>query len=422
MPAEVDNATIREGVNQVIQAILDLIPTITTESWGTIDNLRNDMTAGFDGVIEAIGNIKVSSGGGGCGGCSGGTGELLDDDPAEGQPDEPGDGPGGYPPPASWDDEGGSNPFDPYKCKAANFIYDSIALTLDFLGSFSTVGGAIEAGSALGSLILASVTSHAASTIGVVGVSVFAVLTGWEVALIVSLIAAASLVVGVPLLLAFNYTRTELANHKEDFVCALYNARDLPAAKTAAADILTEVVTLFDIGELSAYDATVRQLVQDVIDYWLPNTLINKLFEEDPTIRDTYSPSDPIDCSECGSEEALWSINILICTPTVTSGDFSEGTPTTVEHCVGNYFGTDRAGQNSGSQPVETTERDVLIQDVVGGGSFYVTRRISGVDVSDPMTAAELEGQTFTCSQLQIIRLDASDTTPFTITYVVTLA
>ena len=107
MAGQIDNTTILEAINQLIKAV-------------------NDLTA------KTAECCARSGGGGGCGG--GGAGPIIDDEPATGQPGEPGSGPGGYPDPSDWDDQGGANPYDTYKCKASNFVYDAIYTAMVRLG------------------------------------------------------------------------------------------------------------------------------------------------------------------------------------------------------------------------------------------------------------------------------------------------
>lgn len=257
-----------------------------------------DLVESLEGIKQAIIDKEfsptINCGGGG--GCSGGTGSVIDSPAAPGQPSLPGDGPGGYPPPDDW--EGTTEEYKSHKCKAANFIYDSLYNSMIFIGSLYTAAGAISAGAALGSWLLASVAAY--SPIGVIGVSIFAVLTGWEVALIVGLVATASLVVGGSVLYVFIEAAEELETRKQEFICALYTAKDPAEAAEAAGNILAEAIDVMDLssGPLAGFAETARSLMSEVIEYFFPNTLMNHLFEETAEVLE-YAGSDQALCNSC---------------------------------------------------------------------------------------------------------------------------
>jgi hypothetical protein len=198
-------------------------------------------------------------------------------------------------------------------------------------------------------------------------------------------------------------------DNRDDLACILYNAASSGEAQVEFRARLDELV----VG--TAYPDPAKAFVYDVVEHLTPLDAINLLYANTPTI------TQDGDCSECTDEDLIWSINTLICTPTQVSGTFIDGGEVELESCEGNYFGTTRAGINSGAQPDEELERHIVVTAVTGGGSFYVTTREGGIDVNDPKTAAELEGFAVDCSQMQVCRLDASDTTPFGFTITATL-
>jgi hypothetical protein len=195
---------------------------------------------------------------------------------------------------------------------------------------------------------------------------------------------------------------SDVFDNRSDLACILYNAE---SASEAQVNFRTALSLLLE--EHTEWLEIERAFVRNAYEHMTPTDAFNQLFTNGPT---TNNGSD---CSACTEASILWSINVLICTPTVISGIFTEGSPVVIDNCEGNYFGTVRAGINTGAQPEETIERSVLVEILSGGGNYYVTSREGGIDISNPMTAAELDGTTFECSQLQVIRLDASDVTPF---------
>lgn len=286
MPAEVDNPTIREGINQVVQAILDLI------AQGITVNVTN--------------NITESGGGGcgGCGGCSGGTGQIVDDDPDEGQPDEEGEGPGGYPDPEGWG-EGpeGDEPFSSYKCQAANYIYQAVYSAINTLGAAGSVVGGITGALYIGNALLAWLVSLGGASIAAGGIVVFALVPGWVLAAMVATIAAVVAAVGVGILLVFAEITEEMAARKNDLICALYKARDTATAQADFSTIMGEVLSDALVGlppELEDYDTVFNTMFATILPYLLPNKLFNYLFEFDQGVAD-YEVPEFSSCSCVGS-------------------------------------------------------------------------------------------------------------------------
>lgn len=200
---------------------------------------------------------------------------------------------------------------------------------------------------------------------------------------------------------------SDIFDDSDNLACILYSS---PDAATAQTEFRVGVQALI---QANGWAENVEQFVTSAIDHMTPSDSFNKLFEPGPTI------TQDGDCSACEGS-AIWAINPAFCTPTIDSGDFSEGTPTVVQSCEGNYFGTTRAGHNTGSNPTSTENRRVQITAVTGGGNFFVILVDAGTpDGGNSYSAAALATLDDEISGIQITRLDASDTTPFTIEYVV---
>lgn len=201
-------------------------------------------------------------------------------------------------------------------------------------------------------------------------------------------------------------------DHREDWVCALY----APDSYLSMLDAIDEQIqAILDALDIPYLEGTLTEVIHAMLATPIWNTL-HSPFGLPPV-------DDPVDCSECPEYcEAIWGINTLICEPEVVSGQFCDNDPTTVNSCEGYYYDSTRAGHNTGALPEEDDERDVEFTSVSGGGSYYVTYRVGGSDTSVLKTQAELTGWSVAnCQQLQVVRPDTSDTTPFTITYTVTL-
>lgn len=305
MPAEVDNPNIKTGINQIVQAILDMI------SEGFPISLP-------DGAITVnVNNNIATSGGGGCG-CPGGTGSITDEPPSEGQPTGEGSGPGGFPDPDGWDDQGGANNYSDYKCKAANTIVKAVKNSLYRFGAMSAVVAGMTTAAAMGEAMLAYfVTTGAAFTAGS-AIVFFSFVPGWVLAAIAATVAAVLVVVGLGVLGVFDAVADEMNNRGDDLTCALYNAGNVADAQTAFSDVMAEVLTTTLIGlppELSDYSGPFETMFATILPYMLPNTMFNWLFEYNDMI---YDQSVEWGCGDCGEEpggdciqcEGEWTLEI----------------------------------------------------------------------------------------------------------------
>lgn len=329
---------------------------------------------GMEAMNNCCGGIEGVAGGSAGGGMEPAPPSDTEDTPEshEGPP------PVGY---ASWEE------FDQLKCDWANYIVDQ-------MGNDILTMAAITVG------------TQSATALAAILVPLLVTPVGWVIILEIAVVMlAATLTVGF-----YTWVHDNLTENRDGYLCALFSGSNV-------GDSISNFATMVDekIGTDPNFNALTGYWASSILKSLASIDSVNRMYQAQSFVPPTG------DCSMCVGD-GIWSINTLICTPTVVSGSFQDGEDTVVDSCEGNYFGTTRAGHNTGALPLETDDRDVLIVDVIGGGDFYVTWRIAGVDTSDEFSAAELEGHTFVgIEQLQVIRLAASDTTPFTITYNVTL-
>ncbi|HEU0068375.1 MAG TPA: hypothetical protein VFQ26_03840, partial [Nitrospiraceae bacterium] len=282
----------------------------------------------LEGILAALQNIANGSGDCGCGSGSGGAGSApVPIDPwlpTEGQP---------YPPEFESQEE-----FNGYKCFAAAKTVEQLIEDIQTISAIQLVGLTIAT---MAPLIVASILTP---------VPFDDVLT----------VAATILIGGLELTALYQFS-SDIFDVKDDLICELFNTSNAEDAFD------TLIAYLNDVNNSASYSSLLKLAVAEFIDAFVQPDLTNRIYQE----RSTWQLEH--DCSGCFG--LIWSINTLICTPTQVSGVFNNGEEVELESCVGNYFGTDRAGINSGAQPEEELERIVLVSDVVGGGSFYVTSR-----------------------------------------------
>lgn len=307
MPGQIPNTNILKAIDQVIKALNDLAanfgaPNSTTieENTGRIgDEIVNLNTTletrsiaateaqntNFTGLVAAINGlsltcapivnvrsatptINVSC----CGSGSLGNGPVIPPDPAPGQPSpgvpDPNDPPANYPP-------NPIHPYDEYKCRAANFLVDAY---LDYINTvvnnFWTIAfkGTISFGT------ITSLLFGASPFLAIIAPAAVPVLVGYVIALVVG-----SLITSFALGAYYGY----LVEHKQEWVCDLYNAQDVTAARNIIIEWLS---TGSDLpGDWVSYH----------VDNLFPNSVLNILFEE-------YEPaanySGSVDCNTCGCQ------------------------------------------------------------------------------------------------------------------------
>jgi hypothetical protein len=300
------------------------------------------------------------------------SGIVTDDEARQGPP------PPGF---STWEER------DQYACDMANYIFDQLLIDVATASTIAIGGfGAIELAGLLVSLLITPI--------------------GW-----VALLGVAAIMIQATILtISYSLIISHLEDNRDDYICSILAGTDVASSISEFSSKVDELLPA-DTGftdPVSSYVAS--NFVKSFASIDSFNRLYAKIVVDMPAG----------DCSAC-AEELIWSINTLICTPTQISGIFTSGSSVELGSCEGNYFGTTRAGINCGAQPVSTLERDLVVTAVTGGGSFYVGTRTGGVDTFNPYTAAALTGFSVTCSQFQACRLDADDTTPFTLTFVITL-
>lgn len=252
-----------------------------------------DILAGINQVIVAI-NDKIFGGGGSCG-CGPESNPVIAPPAAEGQPSG-GGGPGGNGVPPGY--PGSIAEYSVYKCKAANYIFDDAHGALVFIGSMGTIAGGITAGSLFGTWLLGQLALAGFGTVGAGGVILFASVAAWEIAAIVALIAVVTLVAGSAVVVVFTAMASDFLAKKDDVVCGMYNAQTVEDAQDVLTDALADSTLTFTISApYDTWEAQIRTMMSDVIDYFAPTTTFNKLFEEDEAV-DNYT-AGTVDCATC---------------------------------------------------------------------------------------------------------------------------
>lgn len=286
-----------------------------------------DYTAAIEGISLtcASGSHSASSG---CG-CTGGSGSATDDQPATGQPSTPGDGPGGYPPPDDW--EGTTEEYDEYKCKASNFVYEACYNALNYMAAASAAITAAGGGVAAGSSILTALLGSGAAYTAAGGVMLFAFVPGWVIGAIVAAVAAVAFVAGWAVLEVASWVADEFETGKDDLICKLYNSGTPEEARGHLELALADAVANMVIdAPFSAWEALVRSAYATVIGYFVPNSLINLLFEESDVVNSYSGGSN--DCTGCdntwwncifGTPGSVTSTSVIIEAVIAGDGDYS---------------------------------------------------------------------------------------------------
>lgn len=219
----------------------------------------NDMDCSdFNNSLIAIGDaITALSASGGCGCGSGDAGS--DEPPGSTQTVDPPGTPGGTVPPGFLD----LAEYETYKCDVASWIVDQLRADVVFwqLGTVSTMTLTIFI-----SLLVTPVPGARVA------------------ALLFAVVALSGLGASV-----FTVFLAAIDNHRDDLVCALYEATDVA---TAASDYNAAFDTAVD-AETS--DLAFRFAIKSVFDLMTSNSVINKLFD-----KDVYTSFGSGDCTGCG--------------------------------------------------------------------------------------------------------------------------
>jgi hypothetical protein len=297
----IEPGTEQEADESGIEAGLAVLGTV-------LAGLGTGQLAGIKAAIEEIDaqvNVDVecstcgSSGGCGCGAGSGipDTGDFLQPDPASGQgngnPLDPGPGGGGVPTGFS----GTPSEYSAYKCKASNYVYDAVYAGMNVLGGMSTGAAAIAAGTALGGWMLANLVASGAAFTTAGGVVIFSFVAGWEIAAFIAVIAVVSAIAGGGVLYAFYDLATEIDSVKSQIICELYTAQTVEDAQTVMGDaIATAITDMVITPPYDAFDTAIRSAFSNAANIFIPNSLYNKLFEQDTAVSNYTATETCIDC------------------------------------------------------------------------------------------------------------------------------
>lgn len=197
-----------------------------------------------------------------------------------------------------------TTPTDDYKCKAANYIFDSFTDTLTNFGGFSSMSWYSVATfiSSLGSGLLSSSFT-----------GIFGLIWGALTATIPQLISYLGTLYwrGTSYFTPLQLVAAEFETNKETIICELYAAETVAAARDALAVHITDYVGSVMTANPQYQDA--QQEYIDTITALLPNAVLNELFktgaEERPEIA-SYAPADYYDC-ECGGTELECAVNYI---------------------------------------------------------------------------------------------------------------
>lgn len=253
MAGSTNNPNINSGINQVIQAINDLITGFSCPDVNVT-------------VPPSVINVYVSGGSCASNCAPVASGPINDAEPSEGQTTE-GEGPGGYEPPATW--EGTTEEYDLYKCKAATWLANAylnyVAKFTAFASAYTSMTVSVFFGYALADVYMA-----------LIGPALFFILFGFIIALD---IAGGTLAV----YLAAYYT--SLNSTKEQFICDLYAATSVTSAKAVISAWIADNLPTGLPSSWTGYH----------VDCLFPNRVINVLFEEYAPVNDVTEA----DCSGC---------------------------------------------------------------------------------------------------------------------------
>lgn len=361
-----------EQMEQITQAIAE-----ANIDMSNCEEINNSL----QGIIGAIEGLQGGSGGCGCIADPGSNVEDFNDVPSQTipGPEDP------LPPGFATQEE-----YDEYRCNAAQWLYDNYTATLrNWAGLFGTLGG----------LTLAVISGLLLLTVPPIGLSLILAALGILAGIDIGLLATLSDIAGF------------MDDDEQETVCNLYNAPTTSQAQTVLQEAAQVVIATMGLGALQS---TYEQITANLISVEQCEVLFNN-----SDLGGTVG-----NCSSCSSSEAIWAINPAICAATITAGTFAADEETSVDNCTGTFFGTTRAGMAFGSNPDSEQERAVAFTAVNGGGNFYVTivnDANPAPGLSEPYTAAALAALSVNAYQIQIARLDASDTTAFDVSLIVSV-
>ena len=292
--------TFNQGERELseVTCLSDLIDAITAQT----EAITNQTGVLSDLVQATINGLTALASSSGCGGCSGGTGTVLPLTPVTGQPGT-GGGPGGGGLPPGY--SGTLDSYSAFKCNAANYVFDSISLSIRTIGGLAGTAAGVGAGEVFGSWLLTTLTALAATYAGVEAeaVFIFLFLTGWEIALVIAAIAAVTVIAGSAFIGTFVALADEFDSRKDtDIICELYNAQSIEDARSALSAVLSDSIAAFVISPpFDAFDTDIRSMLSTIIGYFIPDGLLNALFSNADTFAalTDYVSDNPIDC-DCG--------------------------------------------------------------------------------------------------------------------------
>lgn len=336
-------------------------------------------------LIEAIRNIRLQPGSGG----NGDTGGPYQDEPVIDTSDPE------YTPPT-----------DPYKCKAANYVFDYMWHFLGVIAGMNTLRANTSQGAAA---TISAIFIGGAQLIGVVE------LAGLPATVVLGVVAALHqlLVTSInwSIFIYFQDLQNELTDNREELICQLYQAAisDSPqAAKDALnnflSDVLDGVITIdhglnLSLPAIQLLDFTLRQIVSLLAG----NFLINKLFDVSPVVEvyegELYDIGPMVSCDDCEEpgdtgvydftvSQYNWQLNQALCLPVnqaawtggqgfqVGSGDTSTTARVTIDQQVTHTINNIRVTFSSNGFILPTIA--IYAADTLGGQYIQIGPTISG--------------------------------------------
>lgn len=285
MPGSTQNTNLLAGLNQVIQAINDLIT-----QFGCPDTTVN--------LPAPVVNLYVNCGTTGGGGVGPGGGPII-----EPEPEQPptGEVPPGFPNDWTYQD------YLAYKCRAANKIIDDLIATCNNMTTISGLAGVVGA-AALYAFLQTSLLS---------GVLVGLMMVGFSAATAAAIIIAALVAIvlaGGGALAYFGNLADNLADDKEQIVCDLFESESAEGARTATEGHIDDAIQgIVGIDEWSS--DKLNSIVKALMGY----SVYNYLFTYDATVN-LYVGS--IDCDVCGEEPCAE--GIIMITGTIQSSTVNQ--------------------------------------------------------------------------------------------------
>lgn len=204
--------------------------------------------------------------------------------------------------PCADDDPLTSTPTDDYKCKAANYIFDSFTDTVSNWSQISTMSWYSVASfiTALGNGLLTNMFA------GIFGLSLTSLATV-VIPLVISYLGRLYWK-GVGYFSPFELIAQEFEASKEAIICELYEAADVAAARAALEVHITDYVGTVMTAHPEWEDE--QDTYINVVTSLLPNAVLNELFKTGADERaeiSGYNPPDFAECAGCGfSDYIVW--------------------------------------------------------------------------------------------------------------------